>query len=48
MYDDEGLVDIDRLSQHYRGRPYSARDRRRVSALIDVERWHGWGATRRR
>ena len=48
MYDDEGLADIDRLSQHYRGRPYPTRDRQRVSALIEVERWHGWGATRSR
>ena len=46
MYDDAGLADIDRLSRHYRGRDYSARDRGRVSALVEVERWHGWGAAR--
>ena len=44
--DDEGLVDIDRLSRHYRGEAYSSRDRPRVSAWIAVERWHGWGDLR--
>lgn len=43
MRDDEGLAGIDRLSQHYRGRPYPERERARVSAWIDVERWTGWG-----
>lgn len=38
--DDEGLVDIDRLSQRYRGAPYRNRTRRRVTALIQPERWH--------
>lgn len=46
MRDDEGLVDIDRLSHHYRGEPYPTRDRPRVSAWIEVERWHGWGAAK--
>ena len=46
MYADEGLTDIDRLSQHYRGKPYSNRQRGRVSAWIEIESWHGWGATR--
>ena len=42
--DDTNFVDIDRLSQHYgRGR-YSNRLRPRVSALIEIEYWHGWGA----
>jgi PPOX class probable F420-dependent enzyme len=40
IHDDEGLVDIDRLSQRYRGEPYRNRDRKRVSALIEPERWH--------
>ncbi|WP_431944879.1 PPOX class F420-dependent oxidoreductase [Micromonospora marina] len=44
LRDDEGLADIDRISQHYTGRPYPRRDRGRVSAWIEVERWHGWGA----
>ncbi|WP_422748859.1 PPOX class F420-dependent oxidoreductase [Mycobacterium sp. WMMD1722] len=44
IYDDEGLADIDALSQHYQGTPYPDRDRPRVSALIEVDRVHGWGA----
>ena len=44
--DDVGLRDIDRLSQHYgRGR-YGQRARPRVSALIEITYWHGWGAVR--
>ena len=38
--DDEGLVDIDRLSMRYRGEPYRNRERKRVTALIEPERWH--------
>jgi PPOX class probable F420-dependent enzyme len=38
--DDEGLVDIDRLSLRYRGEPYKNRERKRVTALIEPERWH--------
>ena len=41
--DDEGLVDIDRLSRHYGGDAYSNRDRPRVSAWVAVDRWHAWG-----
>jgi PPOX class probable F420-dependent enzyme len=44
LREDDGLTDIDRLSQHYTGRPYPQRDRGRVSALIEIDRWHGWGA----
>ncbi|WP_219924142.1 PPOX class F420-dependent oxidoreductase [Nocardioides campestrisoli] len=44
IYDDEGLADIDALSTHYQGGPYPQRDRPRVSALIEIERVHGWGA----
>jgi PPOX class probable F420-dependent enzyme len=40
LRDDEGLADIDRLSQRYRGTHYWNRDRKRVSALIEPERWH--------
>jgi PPOX class probable F420-dependent enzyme len=42
--DDPDLVDIDRLSRHYTGRAYPNRERPRVSALVEIERWHGWGA----
>jgi PPOX class probable F420-dependent enzyme len=48
MTDDEGLAGIDRLSQHYRGRDYPTRDRPRVNAWIEVDRWHGWGSARKR
>jgi PPOX class probable F420-dependent enzyme len=41
--EDEGLADIDRLSKHYGGGPYRMRDRARVSAWIEIDRWHGWG-----
>ncbi|HEX6249154.1 MAG TPA: PPOX class F420-dependent oxidoreductase [Nocardioidaceae bacterium] len=44
--DDEGLADIDRLARHYTGKEYRSRDRGRVSAWIEVERWHGWGAAK--
>ncbi len=43
MRDDEDLADIDRISMHYRGRAYTNRERKRVSAWIDIDRWHGWG-----
>jgi PPOX class probable F420-dependent enzyme len=46
MADDEGLRDIDRLSQHYRGREYTNRERGRVSAWIEIDSWHGWGSAR--
>jgi PPOX class probable F420-dependent enzyme len=44
LRDDEDLADIDRLSQHYLGQPYAQRDRKRVSAWIEIDRWHGWGS----
>ena len=44
MYDDDGLADIDALSRHYSGQEYPQRDRRRVSAVIEVDRVHGWGS----
>lgn len=47
LVEDTGLADIDRLSTHYTGRAYPTRDRRRVSAWIVIESWHGWGAARR-
>ena len=40
LHDDEGLVDIDRLSQRYRGTPYKNRERPRITALVEPERWH--------
>ena len=46
LADDEGLRDIDRLSRHYNGKDYPVRDSARVSAWIEIDRWHGWGATK--
>ncbi|MDR6975226.1 PPOX class probable F420-dependent enzyme [Streptomyces sp. 3330] len=44
LREDEGLADIDRISTHYTGKPYPDRVRPRVSAWIEIDRWHGWGA----
>jgi len=46
MRDDPGLADIDRIARQYTGKPYPVRDRRRISAWIAVDGWHGWGALR--
>ncbi|MCZ4096708.1 PPOX class F420-dependent oxidoreductase [Streptomyces sp. So13.3] len=43
LREDKDLFDIDRLSQQYLGKPYPRRDRRRFSAWIEIDRWHGWG-----
>jgi PPOX class probable F420-dependent enzyme len=43
---DDGLTGIDRISRHYTGRAYPVRDRPRVDAWIEVDRWHGWGRAR--
>ncbi|MGW3691242.1 PPOX class F420-dependent oxidoreductase [Streptomyces sp. NPDC005125] len=40
---DEGLADIDKLARQYMGNDYPMRDRDRVSAWIEIDRWHGWG-----
>ena len=44
LREDPDLTVIDRLSRHYRGRPYPNRERGRVSAWVQIDRWHGWGA----
>jgi PPOX class probable F420-dependent enzyme len=43
LHEDKDLADIDRLSQQYGGNAYPRRDRRRFSAWIEIDRWHGWG-----
>jgi PPOX class probable F420-dependent enzyme len=43
IVDDEGLRDIDRLSQHYTGHAYPNRESPRVSVHVEIDRWHGWG-----
>ncbi|MFI0263571.1 PPOX class F420-dependent oxidoreductase [Streptomyces sp. NPDC017056] len=42
--EDKDLSDIDRLARHYTGDRYPQRDRGRVSAWIEIDRWHGWGS----
>jgi PPOX class probable F420-dependent enzyme len=42
--EDTDLADIDRVARYYTGQPYPRRDRRRISAWIAVDGWHGWGA----
>ncbi|GAB2696019.1 PPOX class F420-dependent oxidoreductase [Thalassiella azotivora] len=46
LTDDTDLRGIDRISRHYTGNPYPVRDRPRVDAWIEVDRWHGWGRAR--
>ncbi len=41
--EDVGLVDINRLAQHYIDRDYPDQERTRFTAVMQVERWHGWG-----
>ena len=38
--------DIDRLARHYIGQPYPDHRRPRVSAHVEIDRWHGWGEYR--
>jgi PPOX class probable F420-dependent enzyme len=40
LRNDELLADIDRLSVRYRGGPYWNRERDRVTALVEPQRWH--------
>jgi PPOX class probable F420-dependent enzyme len=40
--EDVGLRDIDRLAVRYTGEPFRTRDRRRLSAWVEVDTWHGW------
>ncbi|MGY0490618.1 PPOX class F420-dependent oxidoreductase [Streptomyces sp. WG-D5] len=46
LRDDKDLADIDRISTHYAGGPYPERERARVTAVMEIERWHGWGSFR--
>jgi PPOX class probable F420-dependent enzyme len=40
--DDTDLADIDRLARRYTGNEYRRRDRKRVSAWLVPDHWHGW------
>ncbi|MFD6292975.1 hypothetical protein [Streptomyces sp. NPDC060205] len=43
---DEGLTDIDRLSRHFLGRDYPARDSPLVTVRVAIDRWSGWSGGR--
>jgi PPOX class probable F420-dependent enzyme len=40
--EDIDLCEIDRLALRYSGKTFRTRDRRRFSAWIEVQAWHGW------
>lgn len=40
--EDPDLSVIDRIAAHY-GTSYPVRDRKRVSAWIEIDQWHAWG-----
>ncbi len=42
IHPDADLADIDRLSRHYTGKPYRDRGRDSWTAIVEVQRWHGW------
>jgi PPOX class probable F420-dependent enzyme len=44
LREDTDRADIDALSRHYTGHPYPDRVNPRWSAVVEVDRWHGWGA----
>lgn len=44
LREDTDRADIDALSRHYTGNPYPDRTNPRWSAVVEIERWHGWGA----
>jgi PPOX class probable F420-dependent enzyme len=46
IYDDVDLADIDRLAVRYQGESFGTRHRRRVSAWMRPDRWHGWSGPR--
>ncbi|MDV7243694.1 MULTISPECIES: pyridoxamine 5'-phosphate oxidase family protein [Rhodococcus] len=43
---DEGLGDIDRLSRHFLGKDYPARERPLVTVHVEIDRWFGWSGGR--
>jgi PPOX class probable F420-dependent enzyme len=44
--DDTGLRDIDALCHRYFGSPYPDRSGPRVSAWLEIDRWHVWDSNR--
>lgn len=46
IVDDVDLRDIDRISRHYSGQPYADREHPRMTAYVEIDRWHAWGELR--
>ena len=46
LVDDVDLTDIDRIARHYTGDAYPVRDRKRVSAWIEIDSYHPWNTGR--
>jgi PPOX class probable F420-dependent enzyme len=44
---DPDLTDVDRISNHYGGRPYPDRERDSWSVIVEITRWHSWGSLAR-
>ena len=47
LTEDVGLEAIERLAEHDTGGRYPNRERGRVNAWIEVDRWHAWGVKER-
>jgi len=45
LEDDRDLRDIDRLALRYTGRPFRTRDRRSISAWVEVDAWQAWNGS---
>jgi PPOX class probable F420-dependent enzyme len=43
LADDPEMQQIDEIARHYTGGNYPDRDRGRVTGVLEVENWHGWG-----
>jgi PPOX class probable F420-dependent enzyme len=43
LVDDTDQHDVDRLTRHYTGQPWTGRDQHRVSAWLGVDFYHVWG-----
>jgi PPOX class probable F420-dependent enzyme len=43
LVDDTDLADIDEIARHYTGEAYPVRDRARLTGVLNIETWHGWG-----
>jgi PPOX class probable F420-dependent enzyme len=43
LVDDVECIDVDRISQHYEGRPFADHESRHATARIRVDRWNQFG-----